>query len=262
MDSIEKDSPGKSDGGFMYDLIWKARSTGKKHLWCVVFLLSALSFFKSLSIWIGVWIGMELLGFSTASFKFFLSLVVPLYFVFECYTDRSKVIEFASNMYGIAADMKRISASLMTRVMFVLAGGSAVIAALGVWLFWKGRLQKLTMTELDVIGSIFSRSGMLVRAQRIFQEMSKRYERRNDRRNTLRETEAISVSYALGCKWMSACDSTGCNDYQQAYLLAIIHDVITRYPDLGPETRIRLYEALGNKTEMEESERQIAAKVN
>lgn len=98
---------------------------------------------------------------------------------------------------------------------------------------------------------------MLDKSRLVFVEMSNRYENRQDSS----EEKQLSVSFALACKWkISNLVRTG--PYLKNSLLTFINGVLLKYPDLEPETAIRLYEALGDKAKMEECRKKIAAKMS
>lgn len=159
MDSIEKDARARH-GDMMYGLIWKARADTDLRLWGAVLLLNYFLFFM-LSLIFCLVMGFVDVYYYTpreiphSVFGFSLLIGLLLTITFNVAVRTSQAMGFASNMYGVAAEMWRRPRSLVTCVMLVIAGGSSVVVALAVWKLRKHSLQKFAMTELDYLGSIF-----------------------------------------------------------------------------------------------------------
>ncbi len=244
-------------GDTSYNLTWKARTEQdllkKKRLWTLVALESSaryLLLLPAISSVIYIALCYLVLRVTPAFFLIFISPLV--FFLYDMVASRGEVMARVSTFYAIAADYKRHGLDITDRKKFLLFGGISFVLVLLMWMFWGRRIHKLSITELDVLGSVFSKTGRWSIARKIFHEIQNRYLARNQSGNTLQ----TAVSFALACKWML--DEVGTSPTDISMRKVMIRDVMRAYLDLPPEVVIRLHEALGDKDAMKNAQEEIA----
>lgn len=244
-------------GDTSYDLTWRARSEQdllkKKRLWTFVALESGARYLLVIpSVCIILYISFGYMMFKIEPSFHLLFSLIPTLILFELIACRSQVMARVSTFYAIAADYKRHGLDGIDRKKFLLFGGISFVLARLVWLFWGRRLHNLSITDLDVLGSVFSKTRRWEVARKIFHEIQNRYLARNQSGDRLQ----TAVSFALVCKWML--DEVGASPTDISIRKIMIRDVVRTHPNLPPEVTIRLYEALEEEQEMKNAQEEIA----
>lgn len=244
MEQIEQDAR-KRHGGSQYALTWRARNeqnlSKKNLLWMLLALQVLMVYVVVLVIWyFGYLIIDNLIGVDG------LAWLIGAIFIgsfIEGYLSPERSITAASSFYSIAADMKRTEQrELFPRFLFLFSAAMSVSLAMLVMLFYSRRLQKLSSTELDVLGSIFSKVGFWAFADRIYDVISMRYAQRHQGLfNNADNKQQIAISFALACKWAMASPK---NSNNQKIFMSMIKGVMSEYPDLPKEVTVRLNESL------------------
>jgi hypothetical protein len=192
--------------------------------------------------------------------------------------EKAKLVSLASDMFGSAGDMHRIQVACEKEIKkkaeshvdhtleiqmaqkaekyFYLYGGISYASATLFYLLSPRNLNKWQITDLDVIGNIFSKRGSILRAKRFYDQIGNLYLARNQ--GTVRPLE-IASSYALACKWMYLAVGRFKNQQAEVYRQNM-KQVMARYPDLPLETRLRLEEILEDDHAYKVSQQQLAVK--
>lgn len=236
------------DADFLYKLIWAARSTEdlrkKKRLWYYVGLLSLMRYYIGFPLLFLISDYIFRKADKDFSSEWLVLLLVMMIFI-EGLAYRKELFERASIFYAIAVDFKRTSLSENSKILFLLSGGLSLFFALYVWHFWGKRLHRLYVTDLDVLGSIFSKAKFWKMAHKIFEEIEKRYLARNQNHTDRRQA---CISFALASKWML--DDPYATAEKKLLQKAAIRNILENEKDLPPEITARLYEALGEDSQM------------
>lgn len=256
LNPIEKEAR-EIHGGTLYNLTWMARSekdlSKKKRLWTLTGLVSVGA---GLVWWVACFTFAYMLVSSIVTLHSTLMevllLAVPVAYFAEALVYRDRVMSRASTFYAIAADYKRHGMDVTDHKKFLINGGLSYLFARLVWLFWSHRTAKLAISELDVLGSIFSKVGKWGISRKIFREIQNRHLARNQEGNAMQ----TAISFALACKWML--DEADAQDCEVSLRKEMIRDVMREYPELPPEIAARLYEGLGEKEAQRFEEEEIA----
>lgn len=268
MDSIQSGARA-AHGNFLYRQTWLARTTDQKWRWAIVggvtlgnFVLTAVLFQM---VTIGLLFFADIVyhdGFmiwsSGLPVILFLAVSFLVWGYFEA-TLSSRFIGAASTMYSIAADIVRTKSNTrIARFAYLASGALAVGFAYVSWVLRDKREMKLTSTELDVLGSIFSKAKFWKQANSVYQDIEMLYV---SRFLSGQDHKQLSVSYALACKWMlDDPDATGqARAYRRTAIEAVLYDYEGSLPS---EVMIRLYEAFGDKEKMDIEAQKIAFKLS
>lgn len=252
MQEIEIDA--RKEHGGLYDTIWKASSSSnmmvKMFNWTVV---AAMTIGRLLLLAIMVTLAV-VASATLASYviKQDASIAIDhfgglLIFGLICWiwleaTQGSYLITAMSRFYSIAADMVRMGNGwILPRMFFYIFGGLAAVLAVITYTLRDHRDQKLTITELDVLGSVFSKVGLWSTAMDVYHNICGQYFSFHRKGSDLQ----LAISFALACGWMlndpSQCDSL------RTWRKNIITDVMDLYQTvLPPEVTARLERYLGN----------------
>lgn len=256
-------------GDFLYRQTWLARTTDQKWRWAIVggaalgnLALTAILF---LMIMIGLLFFADIMyhdGFMIWSSGLpvtLLSSIALLVWVYVEATQGSRFIGAASTMYSIAADIVRTKSNTrIAHFAYLASGALAVGFACVSWVLRDKREKKLTSTELDVLGSIFSRAKFWKQAKGVYHDIEMLYV---SRFLGGQDHKQLSVSYALACKWML--DDPSATGSARAHRRTSIEVVLYDYEgSLPSEVIIRLYEAFGNEEKMNIEAQKIAFKLS
>ena len=168
---------------------------------------------------------------------FFFMYIAPF---LETLYDVKTVIRITSSFISIAGDMNRIRRGdynflwkVISVPLFLIFGALALYTAIAVWLLRVGDdMKQYSVSELDVVGTAFARSGVcLCFARQIFDEIHDRYVETDDMKH--------AESYALACKWMMYVTPNKTDVYKGE-----IKRIQKKYPDFPNEIMVRLNEAL------------------
>lgn len=256
-------------GDFLYRQTWLARTTDQKWRWAIVGGITlgnlALTAVLFLMVMIGLLFFADIVyhdGFmiwSSGLPTILFSSITLLVWMYVEATHGSRFIGAASTMYSIAADMVRTKSNTrIARFAYLVSGALAVGFAYVSWLLRDKREKKLTSTELDVLGSIFSRAKFWKQAKSVYYEIDMLY---LSRFLNGQDHKQLSVSYALACKWML--DDPEATGQARAYRRTAIEAVLYDYEgSLPSEVMIRLYEVIGDKEKMEIEAQKIAFKLS
>jgi hypothetical protein len=267
-DSIEGNA--RKRHGFLYDLTWEASSTAKKWLWAVVAIFEigkmALSGAFFSLILTAVSHGLLKLTFGNGYQQYFLEwysltlsfLVGLLVWLCAELVFGSRFVGVASSFYAIASDMVRMKSNKpFVRLAYLASGGIAVMLALLSWWMRTFRITPFISTELDVLGSIFSKVNLWKQSREIYKKVGDLYFGHHGKSEE--ERMQLAVSYALATKWMLK-DPTLTKVASCTYRTAIMDIVLEYEGDLGPEILARLQEALGDTEQVKQERAKIAAK--
>ncbi len=245
MNHVEQNA--RAEHPFLYDMIYRARSTNdmKEKVW----LWRKVGFFTMFRYIVAIpFLCFLLYLFAVGMYGTFAlpGLVVGLVatgLLVEVMFYHDVMLGKASNCYAIAGDLKRHNLDKKHRIMFLLFGGLAFFLARIVW-FRVRKIQDFEITELDVLGSIFSKTGRWHIAKTIFEEMQLRYLCRSLKADD-NDRVQIEVSYALACKWMM--DEPGISGEVKENRRGTIKALLRSCPSLPTSIQVRLYEGLGDK---------------
>lgn len=260
--------------GFIYRQIWLASSTDQKWRWLPLAFLIIVKHMASL-LFI-CFLSYMFLGLMPQLFSFFIGInssikinienSLPLFFdfflgfcvwVFLMIFDGHRLIFSASIFYSIAADIVRSEKkTLIFRLSYYLSGSIAVATALFVWFFRKESKRKFNSSELDVLGTILSKSSFWKYAREIYTEIENLYLYRFQKD---KDEKSISLSYAFASKWMRHDPSV--RSSRDLLLKAQIREVLEKYEKtLSSEILTRLYEGIDEYEKAKNERKKIAHK--
>jgi hypothetical protein len=153
----------------------------------------------------------------------------------------------ASSFYSAASHAKREETrGVIGSLKFYLAGITSVIFAFACLIARFGQLRWCSASELDVLGTIFSKAGVFVLARRIFPVVQDMYA----------EGKATDHTMALVFKWRML--DPELDPGVRKNLKYFIQILLEKNPNWPPQIKARLYEALGDR----ESERKEREKIH
>lgn len=248
MNSIEKTARDRH-GDLQYDLTWKARNeqnlSKKNWLWTLLALRVLLVSYGIVAlIWYcGYLITDHLVGVDGWVWLIF---ATPMAILIEGFFYQKRSISKASSFYSIAADMKRTNQrGRFPKLLFYFSGGMSLLLAMFVVAFSSHRLHKLSSTDLDVLGSIFSKAGCWNMAKEIYKIIQQQYVARVGKSPDVQMQ--LSISFGLACKWMIGKPAPSDEKQKNRDVLyrSMMMDVVREYPKMPPEVAMRFREALG-----------------
>ncbi|MEN9552336.1 MAG: hypothetical protein RI935_713 [Candidatus Parcubacteria bacterium] len=187
-------------GNMMYQLTRRARETEAKWIWFLVFGLATLQL-----TWVALLLaGMVLsLGWPQFGYGAAALVVVVITLVVQPRFFRSKTVIAVSSYYSVAADIKREGLGGVYRLLYATSGAMSVVLAYAVYFFFKRRMYKVRTTELDVLGSVFSKAKLWRQAGHVYKNIKFRYTERDQiYQGNLQKQMEVAVPFALACKWM------------------------------------------------------------
>lgn len=267
-DSLEKGARLRH-GDFIYRQTWLASSTDQKWRWALVAIWSLAKPLFSFLFWgfmmLVVLREVEIVSLGLFQVKlplydfwvFFFPLLILMWFYIQL-TESSRFISMASTFYSIAADMVRMNShKLIVRLVYVASGAIAVMCAILSWKMRSRRQTKLSITELDVLGSVLSKAKFWKVARQIYHEIGNCYLASSQDAS---EAKQIAVSFALASKWMLGDPNS--SGTEPALRRAIIRNILEEYESvLEPEVLARLYEALDDIERVKAERKKIATKL-
>jgi hypothetical protein len=266
--SFEKDAR-KRHGDFVYRQTWLAATTNEKWrwiivaIWTIVALLLPLFLYSSCIVVLGWFFEAVLLQKQSSVIEFWWLILafVMLSWLYVELTSRSSFVNTASTFYSIAADMARMRSIRITiRLAYIATGSVAVICTLMSWGMQKFRKIPFDCTELDVLGSIFSKIGFRWSwdvAEDIYEKIEDFHLGCNSK--SKEERIKIIASFALAAKW--TLPNPGLTTLGRSMRLTMIRGIILNYKeDFSPEILARLYEAVGDTEHMNQEREKTAAK--
>lgn len=241
----------KAFNEFLYSLIWSARKEKSLPKWWLVGIIAIVRVF-----WLPLLIATIMcltVDTNNTNNSLLFTIVVMSWFFMTPHT----IVSFTSSVYSIAADCKRMMNSGKKNVFvissFLLWSLLAVISALSFLVFKLNHLHWIKTQELDVIGNVISKIKLKWLATAIHKEIEFRYcKEKHSPHNIKHFEEELAKSTALSYKWMA--EMYGKKTPEGKTYLNKIEGILTKYPDLEPEVKTRLFEALDRTQEAIEQE--------
>lgn len=255
MDTI-KSSAKDSHGVYMYDLIWNARKNNQTLSWVLVLFITifqlilaslvagGIGYFlasieDSLQYKSNMLFAVELVFFTSVVFS---PVLVAFFEKESAFRNTSQFISVAGGMSRIMKNSTSSFARIFAKFWLCVSGVLAVYSAFSIWIFYQDKLEKLSPSELDVLGNALSHSGVFWEQSRyIFDNL---FERESISSKDPLEARQISISFGMACKWMLS--SPYLVKEEKKNLQENIRDIMEHYPDLPEEVTVRFNEVFSS----------------